>query len=167
VKNKLWLIFSLAALLSLYFLTRSQMESAKAIIEEAKTLVVQVKKSEPQPVPTAPFVAEDKIKSFSERTSQMLRSLPQKRIFKQRNAHQTPPEVLQAAAQIAAVTDAWQADSELREPAFQFYYHCAAQAEGLPGIRAVCLQRARQLSIDLNKDLELDVPKEVLDLVQE
>jgi hypothetical protein len=169
VRKNWWLVLALISISSLYYFSNYQPEKTKSVVEEIKPATENTEKKEnPAPVETKTESPVDtKLSAFNERTYQALSSLPKRKAMAKSAVHQTPPEVVQAAIKIGEITDAWKQDADLREPAFQFYSRCADQIDGMPSIRAVCFSRARELSLELGQDLKLDVPKEVLDLVEE
>lgn len=100
--------------------------------------------------------------------TELFDKLPRKGFAEKSNAdvHATPNEVLKSAIELGKVADLFSQKSALKPVAFDFYLKCAKETEIIPQIRAVCYERAQELSLHIDqKKLTLDVPKEVLDLV--
>lgn len=103
---------------------------------------------------------------FKAQLKELFEKLPRKGFADREDVHSTPQALLQAAIEVGKVSDRYHQSTILKPEAFSFYFKCASSEDVIPQIRAVCFERARTLSLELEgKKLKLRMPKEVLDLV--
>jgi len=106
-------------------------------------------------------------KEFKAQLKELFEKLPRKGFADREDVHSTPQALLQAAIEVGKVSDRYHQSTILKPEAFSFYLKCANSEDVIPQIRAVCFERARALSLELEgKKLKLQMPKEVLDLVE-
>lgn len=161
-------ILGLIALVLLYafsIYTQSQTDVQKHEISDAKKIENENNDQ------SAAIVQENKDQEkleFTNHLAELFDQLPRKGFAEKSNeeVHATPNEVLKNAIELGKVADLFSQKSALKPIAFNFYLKCANESEIIPQIRAVCYERAQELSLSIEqKKLTLDVPKEVLDLV--
>lgn len=158
-------IFALVCIYAFSFYTQSKNESVKT--NQSNTAVV-VSAGPPADEATLQENKEQEKTEFKNHLEVLFEQLPHKGFAEKSNEdmHATPNEVLKSAIELGKVADLFSQKSSLKPIAFEFYLKCAKEGEILPQIRAVCYERAQELSLVLEqKKLTLDMPKEVLDLV--
>lgn len=115
-------------------------------------------------------VREDAQKEFTEYTSRLLLEMPKiqdLKSIKGFSAHQMPQPLLKAAAQLGELKDMISQNSNLKQPAFEFYRNCAYQEDLALTVRALCFKNASELHLDLfNEDWRYSAESVSVDVIQ-